>query len=420
MPYQKTTRQRFIEPPPDLAGKISGYQVSNGIKRSLSQTGAFNVAKGTQVTVSEGHPFKSHKGTFKGDVGGDFYSQKKYVKGITRAGLSVTVSDFNPNGTYLHYDGAILPFAVTPTSPSFPNPNSSSGSQLDALGATAIARCKPTNSVANASTALGELLKDGLPKLIGVQTWKARNQAARNAGHEFLNAEFGWNPLVSDVRSFGQAVRNAGTVINQFKRDAGRIVRRRYTFPMYHSVTENINTDLGNHVINPVNSNFASQLTAGPLVTTTTVERRQWFSGAFTYGIPKGNSALSKLERNYLLAGKLLGTTLTPDTLWNLAPWSWAVDWFSNMGDVISNMSDWAVYGLVMRYGYVMEHTITTVTYTRLTDLSKKDVQRGSSISFVTETKQRKGAHPFGFGISWDGLAPVQYAILGALGLTRH
>jgi hypothetical protein len=119
-------------------------------------------------------------------------------------------------------------------------------------------------------------------------------------------------------------------------------------------------------------------------------------------------------------ASHLLGIELTPETLWNLAPWSWAVDWFSNTGDVVSNLTSWSSDGLVMHYGYMMEHSIVTRNY--YSRGSRFLFANGSSapdLRFVTETKQRVRANPFGFNATWSGLSPVQTAIAAALGLSR-
>jgi hypothetical protein len=112
-------------------------------------------------------------------------------------------------------------------------------------------------------------------------------------------------------------------------------------------------------------------------------------------------------------ANQLLGLDITPDTLWNLAPWSWAADWFSNIGDITSNMSSFQ-QGLVMRYGYQMEHTIVSDTYS-----SVDKSLRTHPLTFVVETKQRVKANPFGFGVTWEGLSPFQLSIAGALGLSK-
>jgi hypothetical protein len=119
-------------------------------------------------------------------------------------------------------------------------------------------------------------------------------------------------------------------------------------------------------------------------------------------------------------ADKVLGASLTPETLWNLAPWSWAVDWFSNTGDVLHNLQSFQSDGLVMRYGYMMVHTIVKDTYRLSSSNLGNDSSSGvSPLAYVTETKTRAKANPYGFGASWNGLSPHQLAILGALGITR-
>jgi hypothetical protein len=96
------------------------------------------------------------------------------------------------------------------------------------------------------------------------------------------------------------------------------------------------------------------------------------------------------------------------------------VDWFANVGDVISNLQDSANRGLVMRYGYLMEHTIVKDTYAPIQKrVFLSPVEIDSTISFVTETKKRIRANPFGFGVSWSGLSPYQLSIAAALGITK-
>jgi hypothetical protein len=126
------------------------------------------------------------------------------------------------------------------------------------------------------------------------------------------------------------------------------------------------------------------------------------------------------MDRAALMASKIFGLELTPEVAWNLSPWSWAADWFTNAGDVISNLTDWATDGLVLRYGYVMEHTIASNTYTFVgkTGFSNTSV-RPSPVTLVTETKRRVKANPFGFGVTWGGLSPRQLAITAALGITN-
>jgi hypothetical protein len=314
------------------------------------------------------------------------------------------------------YTGPITP--VNPVTLSYPPTLETSTSELNKIGATAISRCKPTNSVADASVFLGELLKDGLPAIAGHRTWKARTRRAQEAAGEYLNVQFGWQPLVNDVRKFSYAVNHAHKVLSQYERDNGRPVRRTYRFPTQRSVTEIIWAGNARVLLQPGYSSFYAGAPAGVVLRRRETLRNQWFSGCFTYHMPTGGNARSAMGRYALEAKKLLGISLTPDTLWNLAPWSWTVDWFSNTGDVVSNLSDWATDGLVMRYGYLMEHTIVKDTY-HMYGTGSKSVPSCPPLVLVTETKLRKRANPFGFGLTWNGLSAVQLAILGALGISR-
>jgi hypothetical protein len=294
---------------------------------------------------------------------------------------------------------------------------------LDELGAIAISRCKPTNSVADVSTFLGELLKDGLPSIIGYQLWKDRADAAKAAGSEYLNAQFGWLPIISDIQKFGKAVSHADTVLAQYERDSGRVVRRRYNFP---AKKDSSVLNLGPRSPNTLgvyDGNFFNlNRPFGDVIRVREKTQRQWFSGAFTYYLPTGNSAREKMAYHASLADKLFGISLTPETLWNLSPWSWAIDWFSNTGDVVSNLQDFATGGLIMPYGYMMEHTIVKDTYT-LSDPNFNQKYKDLTVSplvLVTETKIRRGANPYGFGVSWNGLSSFQASILAALGISRR
>jgi hypothetical protein len=120
-------------------------------------------------------------------------------------------------------------------------------------------------------------------------------------------------------------------------------------------------------------------------------------------------------------AGPLLGIELTPEVVWNATPWTWALDWVSNIGDCVSNISDMIVDGLVIKYGYVMEHYVSSRTYYYAGTGKYKPIG-GVVVSPVTlfyETKRRRKASPFGFGLDWSGFTPRQLAITVALGLTR-
>jgi predicted RNA methylase len=87
----------------------------------------------------------------------------------------------------------------------------------------------------------------------------------------------------------------------------------------------------------------------------------------------------------------------------------------------LHNLNAFAANGLVMRYGYMMEHTIVKHTYSHVgpSGITGKPDMTVPPLVLVTETKKRIGANPFGFGVDWNGLSSFQLSIAAALGLSR-
>ena len=386
---------------------------------------------GDQVTDSEGHPFKkARKSRFIEDIGGPFFTRKRYVSRMNRKPYRLRVENaVGELGNFRRetYNGPVLPFkpfisVAGKLQVDFPPPMSSSENDLNMHGATAIARCKPTNGSADLSTALGEIVKEGLPSILGASTWRDRALTAKNAGSDYLSYQFGWAPLIGEISSFTDFISRSDDILRQYERDAGKMVRRKYHFPVESSTSEAAMSE--SHppqILTGANSFYKAGM--GKCIRRRTVERNRWFSGAFTYHLPTGYDSRNELDKLALKA-KLLGVEITPETVWNLAPWTWAADWFSNTGDVLSNVSDVANQGLILRYGYMMEHTIVTDTYIHSGAVPANNSmgvpREVADLVLVTETKTRQQANPFGFGISWESLSPFRLSILAALGITRR
>jgi len=372
----------------------------------------------SQITDSEGHPWRGNK-NHTTNIGGDFYTNKVTFSGPTRKLLNASYLA----GTEIRSVELNAPVAaISPNAVGTPINIGSSKDSIIEKGATAVARCKPTNSVADTSTFLGELIKDHLPRVPGIALWERKLKALVSVGDEFLNTAFGWAPLVSDVKSIASGIRHADSVLRQFERDSGNLVRRQYHFEpeksTYRSMfRHNVPCWYGDsNTVGQVNE----YLGFGDVFLTVETVKECWFSGGFTYYVPQGKDYREKLIRNALEADKVFGTNLTPETLWELTPWSWAIDWFSNAGDVVSNLSDMATYGLVMRYGYVMETSINRHTYSFVrTDGVFPSPFDIPDLVVTNITKQRYGANPFGFGLTWDGLNSFQLAIAAALGFSH-
>jgi len=292
-------------------------------------------------------------------------------------------------------------------------------SDLDSYGATAISQCSPANPASELGTGVSELYREGLPSLPGVHTWQGRTALAKSAGSEYLNVQFGWDPLVDEVKSLASVVRRHRDILNQYNHNAGSLVHRQYSFPV---VKEEESFVLGTGTARGISNASGENVTPkipppGEILLTRGVQTKRWFSGAFTFDVPNQDDSWQRALGYGSDADILFGASLNPELLWNLTPWSWAVDWFSNTGDVINNISNYVRAGQVMSYGYIMEENYS---YTRLsmTSSGSPGIPAPGSIERYSLSKVREQANPFGFGLTSGDLSPTQLAIAAALGLT--
>lgn len=408
-----TVRKRSL--PLFYPGKFRSFDASGNPVSSIDGVGDMS---GIQRTVSEGHQV-SLLGKSDRDVGGDFDTYKSEVVYLSHPDMQLSTGSV---GSHKTYEGPIFMSGTRALKASEITSLYTSVNSLNAKGATAIARCSPVSSQSELLTSAAETLKDGLPALAGVTTWKNRTQLAKGGGSEYLNAQFGWLPLVSDVRDAVDAFKSTAKILNQMKRDSGRNVRRRYEFPIERTseilIDRNDSTAFTAAVgTAPLGSSFYTS-NAGQQFHLRETTRSVWFSGAFTYHMPSSDTQIGKLVSAYQMADHLYGVGLTPELLWNLTPWSWATDWFANTGDILANVSDMALYGQILRYGYVMEKT-TILDHRIVTGrLINKPVTPYRSI-VKTTIKRRIRANPFGFGVSFNSLNGYQLGILAALGMSK-
>jgi hypothetical protein len=336
-------------------------------------------------------------GSSDGDNGGPWQLIKTEYRGITPGHYT----GWFANGQY--FDGNFLPGGASGGFTPPQGPVLASGLDMISKGTTLMSRALPTNPSSSLAQFLGEL-HEGLPHIFGSSLLRDRTDFLRGSGSEYLNAEFGWAPMVSDVRKFAHAVKHSHEILRQFHKDSGKKIRRRRAFPDEISEAE---FHGGIFPLGGLNTWLI-----GDIYWTNTV--KCWFSGAFKYYVPVSDTVAGKFERFAADADKLLGVRLTPDVLWELTPWSWAYDWFTNTGDIMKNISQLGHDGLVMQYGYLMRSS---------EQLERRSASMGgsnSTLEIYTATKQRLPATPYGFGVDMGGLSNTQIAILAALGISRR
>lgn len=282
----------------------------------------------------------------------------------------------------------------------------------------ALNKINPTNiSKANLALSLAELWREGLPSIPGVQSLK-RKLRGGSTGGEYLNVEFGWKPVVAEVLNTIKAFEDSVKIYNQLVRDNGRKVRRRAT--VYRGESKSLVTS------NIVRCYPVAWNPRAPLNRQSTAETRLstrvWTVGRGSYFIPDIRTEAFK-DR---LKQEILGARPNLALLYELMPWSWMIDWVSNVGEVIQYHLGPQVSEFVIDYAYLMRHVQKDVTYT-MSPYETDSFMNGSSFGAVPglsarerfETKERIAATPFGFGITLSSLSAKQWAILAALGISK-
>lgn len=405
-----------ISVPKDKYGTISSY---DGV-----------LANGKQMTVSQSNVMDRKTGTYRS--GGSFYTSR--ISHFLKAGK---VKDGFIWSEDKFYSGPVYgrpPSLAEMEKLGFKNVSLSYGdkneSQMKTDGTNAISYSAPTNPASSLGTTLAESVREGIPSLPGIQSWKRRTELLKGAGSEYLNYIFGWDPLVREVGEVRDAARHHRDIMKQYHEGEGRNTHRTFSYP---SKRTEVRKDMGTEFPSfPREQGFWNLNGPQPQRQVSWVsETKRWFEGCYTYALPSSTDSWRRSMGYGSDADQLFGLTLTPSLLWELTPWSWAVDWFSNVGENINNITNFGLAGLVLRYGYMMEESIDIVTASggscQVASTSKSKPRStetvvpasGWSRGFEIVTKRRVPASPFGFSIGWEGLSPTQLAITAALGITK-
>jgi len=345
----------------------------------------------------------------------------------------------------------VSPLASTRV-PEFPTPPSvvSVLGPLQDWGIIGFNKTKPGKPVADLGVFLTELRSDGLPTLpftkglfgqllhgmplgqipryLQAEVKKFLRPGSKNTGKEVLNVEFGWKPLVRDLRKLYYLWQTLDRRVADLVRNNGKGIRRKATLDETNDSAQEVHE----YPYPWVGALFEPPPAIGGgtrYTVTSTTKTKTWYASKYVYWIPDTSSSLWGLRARAALFGALP----TPELIWNAMPWSWLSDWFTDVGEIASAISPGAVDNLVQVYGYTMRHSITTVsaqcsmyhtwpplpTYVYGRDWQPVDVTLSSTR--ITEIKARvSGFNPFGrVSNGLSDLSPKQVGILASLGLSK-
>lgn len=346
-------------------------------------------------------------------------------------------------GTYggyqYKYSGNIV---VIPTA-GYPGWGTIPGFSSTYYGTDAISKSRPLNPVVGLATLLAELKREGFPKpTSSLRSFLSRGDTGLSDGmstvaDEYLAGEFGLKPVLSELQNLASVTTSYRERLEQLQRDSGRVIRRRYTYPVETTV-EDLSSVYGNAKVGTVSNTTAVRDAIFPAGTqlnsircTRETTRRIWFSGAYTYLLPgtqavdtngreNGDGGLySQLLNLESRVNALLGTRVGADVAWDLLPWSWLADWNANIGINIANAEALRSDGLVLRYGYLMCRTDIRTSITGYGPRLPNGYTGPYTQTWIYTKKDRYRASPYGFALNPNAYSARQWAILASLGITK-
>ncbi|UOL49002.1 MAG: putative maturation protein [Wruxavirus humenecus] len=228
-----------------------------------------------------------------------------------------------------------------------------------------------------------ETLKD-LPTLIHSHGKSLLDEV----GGENLRLQFGWKPLLADVRemvNFGKNVSKRLTTLQ-------RLIKGAYTAKSRIERQSEISRDSFSIDLGPELSSDDRYVMVD--VTRETVLNR-W--GCVTYTLPlevaQKFAAYSADKKFWEAVNSTYNLNLSnPATLWELIPWSWAVDWFAPITDVLLGYYNNRIPVIPSAVNVMTTTTTTFSSWKVHSDWIRIDPQ----FSIKRETKRRQVSAPDG------------------------
>ena len=237
----------------------------------------------------------------------------------------------------------------------------------------------------------------------------------RRMAEEYINVEFGWKPLLNDLRTIAEVVPKYDDIWRQLVRAHHRVHKKR--FVLYDDVISSSSSGpyRGTFLAKPgVTKCYPGFVASGnEYLTVSTVRRMKvWCSGQFRVGLPNVNLP-GIPEADFRRWRHALGVFPTPSLVYKVTPWTWLIDWYTNLGVIIDNWEAYLIDGVVADYAYVMCHIREDETRVVTGPYGN------GRAHYVREVLARDRANPYGFGLSNTDLTLSQKAILTALGILK-
>lgn len=278
---------------------------------------------------------------------------------------------------------------------------------VSAATAKLLARTHPGRTAIALPSAIGEL-KD-LPRelLALVKAYNAKrplrigNAHPSNQGKAYLAWKFGWEPIIRDIATLLDAQKAIDKRIRELNalRNNGGSTRRL----KIHSATESDSSTSTLFTMPGVSLSWRRSRI-------TTIE--QW--GTVKWVPSQALKEMPRSQMNRLAADAVYGLSGNHfSDVWQLMPWSWLIDYFSNVGNLIENSANRVP--VIPTDICIMTHRVTKYDWTRTDSTSWASGGAGSA---TYESKERQ-LGSLSLSASIPMFSVGQLSILGALVASR-
>lgn len=277
-------------------------------------------------------------------------------------------------------------------------PSLDTGSPSDAsVASTVLSKTNPSKAYVDLPVGIAELRE--LPEIIRTQYAKSIKEAlTKGAATSYLTYQFGLKPFVDDMKKMLNFHSRVEKRVKEIKHLQRKGLRRTIDIGGYSATTKYPNTVLQSSVI----------------FITRDVEHvateRVW--GHVRYRPAPILLKYSNDQLRALAYRAVLGLTVDFNTAYQLIPWSWLVDWFSNLGDIVESSRN--IVPVTHDQPLVMRHVRNEFSFPEWT----------SGLAYLSpgkvsiETKSRKRV-PVTLSVDIPFLTKRQSAILASIAALR-
>lgn len=369
--------------------------------RAKTSDGSHTVMPSGTTTLSQNTEYSETTTDVTGNPHGEnVFNLKRTTKMVTPfSGNSKTGVPDNIYGTYSNYwPTYIRSTLVTHQSVSGLKSNNDMAVQVLAVS-------NPSKPVVDLPLFFAEM-KDfpGMAESIA-RVFMRRQHMLTDLSETWLNTNFGFMPLLNDLKAMTQFQEEMDNRIKKlYAMNNGKGLHSKVKGP-----TEVVHTVLGNQILDT--SDGTTRCRVDRLTSVTQWGTTRWRPDP-NKPLPSSHSEMVQLARK-----AALGLTPSASTAWNLIPWSWMADWFSNVGQFLNAHRNTvpAVHSPVC----VMRHSKTTWSGKRHLPDNYPEL-KGGDFTAIREDKVR-AVMPFVLPTANLGelISPRQVSILSSLAILR-